>query len=69
MTLSLFDLILCPYFGLMGCGKTTWTVKLLKRHEELCTHTSKKLISMYGVEQPGPFKTTEDVNVNLSRFS
>ena len=65
-----------PYFLLLcgptGCGKTTWIVELLKSHEELCTHTPKKLIWIYGVEQPELFETIQrnlgpQVNVNLSK--
>ena len=40
-----------------GCGKTRWIVELLKSHEELYTHMPKKLIWIYGVEQPRLFKT------------
>ena len=47
-----YSLLLC---GPTGCGKTTWIVELLKSHEELCTHTPKKLIWIYGVEQPDLF--------------
>ena len=36
-----YSLLLC---GPTGCGKTTWIVELLKHHEELCSHTPKKLI-------------------------
>ena len=43
-----YSLLLC---GPTGCGKTTWIVELLKSYEELCTHTPKKLIWIYGVEQ------------------
>ena len=61
-----YSLLLC---GPTGCGKTTWIVELLKTHEELCTHTPKKLIWIYGVEQPYLFKTIKEiwvpVNVNL----
>ena len=60
------SLLLC---GPTGCGKTTWIVELLKSHEELCTHMPKKLIWIYGVEQPDLFKTIKEiwtpVNVNL----
>ena len=35
-----YSLLLC---GPTGCGKTTWLEELLKYHEELCTHTPKKL--------------------------
>ena len=61
-----YSLLLC---GPTGCGKTTWIVELLKTHEELCTQTPKKLIWIYGVEQPDFFKTIKEiwalVNVNL----
>ena len=53
-----YSLLLC---GPTGCGKTTWIVELLKSHEELCTHTPKKLIWIYGVEQPELFKTIEEI--------
>ena len=36
-----YSLLLC---GSTGCGKTTWIIDLLKHHEELCSHTPKKLI-------------------------
>ena len=36
-----YSLLLC---GPTSCGKTMWIVELLKSHEELCTHTLKKLI-------------------------
>ena len=49
-----YSLLLC---GPTGCGKTTWIVELLKHHEELCSHTPKKLIWIYGVEQPDLFET------------
>ena len=47
-----YSLLLC---GPTSCGKTTWIVELLKSHEELCTHMPKKLIWIYGVEQPDLF--------------
>ena len=53
-----YSLLLC---GPTGCGKTTWIVELLKSHEELCTHLPKKLIWIYGVEQPELFKTIEEI--------
>ena len=53
-----YSLLLC---GPTGCGKTTWTVELLKSREELCTHTLKKLLWIYGVEQPELFKTIEEI--------
>ena len=53
-----YSLLLC---GPTGCGKTTWIVELLKHHEELCTHTPKKLIWIYGVEQPDLFKTIKEI--------
>ena len=42
-------------------GKTTWIVELLKHHEELCTHTPKKLIWICGVEQPDLFETIKKI--------
>ena len=54
----LYSLLLC---GPMGCGKTTWIVELLKRHEELCTHTPIKLIWIYGVKRPHLFKTVKGI--------
>ena len=53
-----YSLLLC---GPMGCEKTTWIVELLKSHEELCTHMPKKLIWIYGVEQPELFKTIKEI--------
>ena len=53
-----YSLLLC---GPTGCGKTTWIVELLKSHEELCTHMPKKLIWIYGVEQPELFKTIKEI--------
>ena len=53
-----YSLLLC---GPTGCGKTTWIVELLKNHEDLCTHMPKKLIWIYGVEQPELFKTIEEI--------
>ena len=44
-----------------GCGKTTWIVELLKIHEEMFTQTPKKLIWIYGVEQPEHFKTIKEI--------
>ena len=63
---KIYDLrIVWPYSLLLcspaGCGKTTWIVELLKRHEELCTHTPKKLIWIYGVEQPDFFETIKKI--------
>ena len=61
-----YSLLLC---GPTGCGKTTWIVELLKSHEEMCTQTPKKLIWIYGVEQPELLKLSKrfgsHVNVNL----
>ena len=51
-----YSLLLC---GPTGCGKTTWIVELLKTHEELCTHTPKKLIWIYGVADF--FKTIKEI--------
>ena len=53
-----YPLLLCSP---TGCGKTTWIVELLKSHEELCTHMPKKLIWIYGVEQPDLFKTIKEI--------
>ena len=53
-----YSLLLC---GPTGCGKTTWIVELLKHHEELCSHTPKKLIWIYGVEQPDLFETIRKI--------
>ena len=44
-----YSLLLC---GQTGCGKTTWIIELLRHHDELCTHTPKQLIWIYGEEQP-----------------
>ena len=49
-----YSLLLC---GPTRCGKTTWITELLKHHKELCTYTPKKLIWIYGVEQPDLFET------------
>ena len=48
-----YSLLLC---GPTGCGKTTWIIELLKHHEELCLHTPKMLIWIYGVKQPDLFR-------------
>ena len=53
-----YSLLLC---GPTGCGKTTWIVELLKHHEELYSHTLKKLIWIYGVEQPDLFETIRKI--------
>ena len=53
-----YSLLLC---GPTGCGKTTWIVELLKSHEEMCTQTPKKLIWIYGVEQPELFKSIKEI--------
>ena len=53
-----YSLFLC---GPNGCGKTTWIIELLKHHEELCTHTPKKLIWIYGMEQPDLFETIREI--------
>ena len=53
-----YSLLLC---GPTGCGKTTWIVELLIHHEELCTHTPKKLIWIYQVEQSDLFETIRDI--------
>ena len=53
-----YSLLLC---GPTRCGKTTWIVELLKHHEELCSHTPKKLIWIYGVEQPDLFETIRKI--------
>ena len=53
-----YSLLLC---GPAGCGKTTWIVKLLRSHGELCTQTPKKLIWIYGVEQPDPFQKIKEI--------
>ena len=62
MTRKIYDPRLVWFYSLLlrgptECGKTTWIVELLKQHEELCTHTPKKLIWIYGVEQPDLFET------------
>ena len=53
-----YSLLLC---GPTGCGKTTWIVELLRHHDELFTHTPKKLIWIYGVEQPDLFETIRKI--------
>ena len=52
-----YPLLLC---GPTGCGKTTWVIELLKHHEELCSHTPKNLIWIYGVE-PDLFETIRKI--------
>ena len=51
-------LLLC---GPMVCGKTTWIVELLRHHEHLSTHTPKKLIWIFGVEQPELFGMIREI--------
>ena len=53
-----YSLLLC---GPTVCEKTTWIVELLRHHDELCTHTPKKLIWIYGVEQPDLFETNRKI--------
>ena len=53
-----YSFLLC---GPTRCRKTTWIVELLKHHEELCTHTPKKLIWIYGVEQQDLFETIRNI--------
>ena len=53
-----YSLLLC---GPTGCGKTTWIVELLRHHDELFTHTPKKLIWIYGVEQLDLFETIRKI--------
>ena len=53
-----YSLLLC---GPTGYGKTTWILELLKSHEKLCTHMPKKIIRIYGVEQPELYKTIEEI--------
>ena len=53
-----YSLLFC---GPTGCGKTTWIIELLRHHEELCLHTPKKLIWIYGVEQPDLFETIRKI--------
>ena len=53
-----YSLLLC---GPTGCGKANRIAELSKNHEELCTHTPKKLIWIYGVEQPHLFKTIKEI--------
>ena len=53
-----YSLLSC---GPTGCGKTTRIAELLKHHEELCTHTPKKLIWIYGVEQPDLLETIKEI--------
>ena len=53
-----YSLLLC---GPTRCGKTTWIIELLKDHKELCSHTPKKLIWIYGVEQPDLFETIRKI--------
>ena len=53
-----YSLLLC---GPTECGKTTWIIELLRHHDELCTHAPKKLIWIYGVEQPDLFETIRKI--------
>ena len=53
-----YSLLLC---GPTRCGKTMWIVELLKHHEELCSHTPKKLIRIYGVKQPDLSETIKKI--------
>ena len=53
-----YSLLLC---GPTGCGKTTWIVELLRHDDELCIHTPKKLIWIYGVEQLDLFVTIKKI--------
>ena len=53
-----YSLLLC---GPTRCGKITWIVELLKHDEELCLHTPKMLIWIYGVEQPDLFETIRKI--------
>ena len=65
MILGLFGLILYSYVV-----QTTWIAELLRSNEELCTHTQKKLIWIYRVEQSDLEllkKFGSHVNVNLSK--
>ena len=61
MILDLFGLISLLLCGPTGSGKTTWIVELLRHHEELSTHTPKKLIWIYGVEQPDLFQKIQEI--------
>ena len=66
ITKKIYDpLLVWPYSLLLcsptSCGKTTWIAELLKHHEELCTHTPKKLIWIDGVEQPALFETIRKI--------
>ena len=61
MTLGLFGLILCSYVVRRSVEKPNWIVELSRSHEELCTHTLKKLIWIYGVEQPDPFEAIKGI--------
>ena len=38
-----------------------WIIESLKHHEELCTHTPKKLIWIDGVEQPDIFESIGEI--------
>ena len=53
-----YSLLLC---GPMGCGKTMWLVELLRHQEQLSMHTAKKLIRIFGVEQPDSFETIRKI--------
>ena len=61
MILGLYGLILCFYVVQPVVERLLGLLNYLKIHEELCTHTPKKLIWIYGVEQPELFKTIEEI--------
>ena len=66
MTNKIYDpRLVWPYSLLLsgptGCGKTTWIVELLRHHGGLCSHTPRKLICIYGVEQPDLFETIRKI--------
>ena len=48
-----YSLLCC---GATGSGKTSFVLGLLKNREILSTHTSHKLIWIYGVSQPEFFR-------------
>ena len=57
---KIYDPRLVMPYSLLLCGPTG-IVELLKSYEELCTHMPKKLIWIYGVEQPELFKTIKEI--------
>ena len=60
MTPVLYGLILCFYVVQPDVERLLGLLNNLS-HEKLCTHTPKRLIWIYGVEQPDLFKTIKEI--------